>query len=274
MSPPTPRLFAALPLALLATCPMRSLLYPAPPITVPESPPPPFEQVLLESGRGDRVHVWYAEGEREEGPAVVFFHGNGENLATMSAAGTLVQARAVSGALLAPDYPGYGRSEGQPSEESLLAAAEASAAWLAARHPRRPLVIAGWSLGAAVAVQVAADRDDVAGLVLLSVWTRLDAVAREHFGGWLVRLFLREEYDSLAVAPRIDVPVLVIHGERDAIVPVRLGLRLARAFPRQARWLALPGVGHNDLLGQPEVWREIDAFLGALPASARLDGSP
>lgn len=258
---PILRPLAVLPLALLAMCPMQGLLYPVPPIAVPETPPAPFEQVLLESGGGDRVHAWYAEGERGEGPAVLLFHGNGENLATMAAAGTLEQARAVSGALLAPDYPGYGRSEGRPSEESLLAAAEASAAWLAARHPRRPLVIVGWSLGAAVAVHVAAERDDVAGMALLSAWTRLDDVAREHFPGWAVRWFLHEEYDSLAAAPRIDVPVLLIHGERDTIVPVRLGRTLAQAFPRPPRWRALPGVGHNDLLAQPEVWREIDAFL-------------
>lgn len=252
---------ALLPLALLSMCPMRSLLYPAPPVAVPETPPAPFEEVYLESPRGDRIHAWHAAGDRELGPAVVLLHGNGENLATMAAAGTLEQARAISGAVLVPDYPGYGRSDGRPSEESLVAAAEAAAAWLAARHPRRPLVLAGWSLGAAVAVQVAAERDDVAGLVLLSAWTRVDEVAREHFAGWMVSWFLREDYDSLEIAPRIDVPVLAIHGERDAIVPVRLGRRLAEAFPRQARWLALPGVGHNDLLGQPEVWREIDSFL-------------
>lgn len=261
MSAPRLHPFALLPLALLAACPMRSLLYPAPPIAVPASPPPPFAEVLFESARGDRIHAWHAEGEREDGPAVVLLHGNGENLATMEAAGTLERARAVSGALLVPDYPGYGRSAGRPSESSLLASVEASASWLAARQPRRPLVIVGWSLGAAVAVRVTAGREDVSGLVLLSAWTRLDEVAAEHFPAWLVRWFLHEDYDSLEAAPRVAVPVLMIHGESDRIVPVGLGRRLARAFPREARWLALPGVGHNDLLGQPEVWREVDAFL-------------
>lgn len=250
------------------------MLYPAPPIAVPASPPSPFDEVHLEPADGERVHSWHAEGGRENGPAVILLHGNGENLATMAAAGTLERTREISGALLAPDYPGYGRSEGRPSEEALRGAAHASVAWLAARHPRRPLVIVGWSLGAAVAVRVAAEHENVRGLVLLSAWTRLDEVAREHFPGWLVGWFLHEEYDALEVAPRIDVPVLAIHGESDRIVPVRLGRELSRAFPRQARWHALPGVGHNDLLAQPEVWREIDAFFEALPTSARLDGSP
>ncbi|MGH9382100.1 MAG: alpha/beta hydrolase [Thermoanaerobaculia bacterium] len=268
------RLVAVLSLALLAACSMRSLLYPVPPIAVPQTPPAPFEEVYLESAQDERIHAWHAAGKRELGPVVVLLHGNGENLATMAAAGTLEQARAISGAVLAPDYPGYGRSGGRPSEESLVAAAEASAAWLASRHPRRPLVLAGWSLGAAVAVLVAADRDDVAGLVLLSAWTRLDEVAREHFAGWMVRWFLRESYDSLGRAPGIDVPVLAIHGESDGIVPVGLGRRLAEGFPGGARWVALPGVGHNDLLAQPEVWREIEQFLTGLPATARLGGSP
>lgn len=119
MCAPRLRLLAVLPLALLAMCPMRSLIYPAPPVAVPASPPSPFEEVHLESSRGDRIHAWHAEGGRENGPAVLLLHGNGENLATMAASGTLEQTRAISGALLAPDYPGYGRSEGRPSEQSL-----------------------------------------------------------------------------------------------------------------------------------------------------------
>ncbi len=240
---------------------MQKLLYPVPWAPVPADPPGAYEEVVLESAAGDRIHGWHVAAGGAAAPAVVLFHGNGENLGTMAWAGTLDELARLEVSVLVVDYPGYGRSSGRPSEPTLMAAAEAALAWLARRHFDRPLVAMGWSLGAAVAIELAAERDEVAGLVALSPWTRLEDVARVHFPGWMVRLFLRERYDALAAAARVRVPVVVIHGEEDTIVPVELGERLAQAFPGGARFVRVPGVGHNDLLGQPQVWRTLREFL-------------
>lgn len=242
---------------------MRALLYPIPPVPV-GAPPGGFEEVVLELSGGIRVHGWHRDGATTGAPAIVLFHGNGENLATLQRAGTLEALAALGAAVLAVDYPGYGRSTGRPSEPALYESGEAAASWLAARHPQRPLVVIGWSLGAAVGVQLAAERPGIAGLVALSPWCSLPEVARAHYPAWMVRLLLRERYDSLATAPRVLVSTLIVHGEEDWIVPPSQGERLAAAFPDGARWVPVPGAGHNDLLGRPAVWQAIREFLTRL----------
>jgi hypothetical protein len=253
---------------------VRQMLYPAPPVRVPSPPPRPLVEVPLEAG-GRAVSAWFqppASGGGRAGDAAsaagtlaplgLMRHGNGENLETMRQAGLFRDFAAAGAGVLAIDYPGYGRSAGTPSEEANLAAAEAAWEWLRGNAEGRPRVAAGWSLGAALAAQLAArDADDVAGVMLLSPWDRLDEVARLHFPGWMVGALLSERYDSAAAAPRIAAPALVVHGDRDPIIPIALGRRLFDALPEPKRWVEVHGAGHNDLLAHPEAWQAIAAFL-------------
>ena len=130
------------------------------------------------------------------------------------------------------------------------------------KHPERTVVPVGWSLGAAVALQVAAARE-VDGLVIMSAWTSLREIGREHFPGWMVGLLARESYDSLGTASGIAIPALVVHGDQDSIIPPAHGRRVAAALP-QSRWVEMPGYGHNDLLAATQVWRELERFLADL----------
>jgi len=189
----------------------------------------------------------------------VFLHGNAENLETLRLSGTLRAFADLGFPWLAIDYPGYGRSQGKAAESRLVASTAAAVDWMHRRHPDRPLVLLGWSLGAAVALQTATG-SAVDGVVAMSAWTSLREIGREHFPSWMVGLFARESYDSLDAASRIEVPVLVIHGARDNIVPVGHGRRVAAALA-DARWVQVEGYGHNDLLGAPLVWEEMRRFL-------------
>lgn len=249
----------------ISGCSVKQMLYPAPPYRVPSPPPAPLEEVIWALADGTRVVGWAsAAGAADGAPAVVFLHGNGENLETMRLGGLYDDLDRLGIAYLAVDYPGYGASGGSPSETSLVEAALGGFDQLAQLFPGRPRVICGWSLGAAVATQVAARRPaETAGLMLLSPWTDLSSLAGEHFPGWLVSLLLREKYDSLALAPRLRGPVLVVHGGEDRIIPVEHGRRLALGLPA-ARYLEVPGAGHNDLLGRSEVWRAMAEYLAAL----------
>jgi hypothetical protein len=248
---------------------VRQSLYPAPPFRVPSPPPPPLVEVPLRVD-GRLVSAWWLPAARPPAhgaaAAALMLHGNGENLETMRQAGTFEALAALGVGVLAVDYPGYGRSEGTPSEAANVAAAEAAWEWLAANHRDGPRVAMGWSLGAAVAAQVAAGRhrDSVDGLVLLSPWDSLRSVAALHFPRWLVGLALAERYDTLAVAPRVGCPSLVVHGEADAIIPAELGRRVAAALPEPKRWLAVPGAGHNDLLAREEPWQAIAELVARL----------
>ena len=251
---------------------VRQSLYPAPPWRVPSPPPAPLVEVPL-SADGRAVSAWWRPPARPGAAAVLMLHGNGENLETMRQAGTFGELGALGIGVLAVDYPGYGRSAGSPSERAIVAAAEAGWEWLLANHREGPRVAMGWSLGAAVAVQLAAGRhrESVDGLVLLSPWDTLQSVARMHFPGWLVGLALKERYDTAAAAERVACPSLGIHGGRDTIIPAELGRRVAAALPGPKRWVEVPHAGHNDLLADPAPWREIAAFLRGVEAAK--DGS-
>lgn len=252
--------FLAVALALSA-CTVKQMLYPAPPFRVPSPPPAPFAEAVWTLADGTRIVGWASSEAPAGAPAVIFFHGNGENLETMRLSGLYDELGRLGIAWLAVDYPGYGASRGSPSEAALVEAAHGGFDELSRRFPGRRRLVCGWSLGAAVAVQLAANRAaEVDGLMLLSPWSDLASLAGEHFPGWLVSLLLRERYDSLSRAPELPGPTLVIHGREDRIIPVAHGRRLAKALP-DARYLEVPGAGHNDLLGRSEVWRAMAEYL-------------
>jgi hypothetical protein len=235
------------------------MLYPAPSIPVPSPPPAPLTEVTLALPSGERTVAWSLAQEDPASPAVVFFHGNGENLETMRLSGLYDQLAALGAHVLAVEYPGYLPGSGRPSEASLTAAGRAGLEWLTRRHPSSPRLVVGWSLGAAVAIQTAAGAG-VDGLVLLSAWADLPSLAKIHYPGWLVGLGLPDSYDSVAAAGRIEGPVLMIHGAVDEIIPITEGRRLHRALGG-ARFVEVPGAGHNDLLARPVVWQELGGFV-------------
>jgi hypothetical protein len=129
-----------------------------------------------------------------------------------------------------------------------------------------------------VALDVASRHpDEVSALVAMSAWTSLEDVAAVHFSRTLARWALPERYDSLAAARRLAgrrLPALLVHGERDTIVPMALGRRLAEALEAagaaEVRWLPIRGASHNDLLAHDEVWREFERFVaGVSPRQSR-----
>jgi len=255
---------ALLALIVCTGCTVKNVIYPVPPVKV-GAPPPSFDEVELELDQATRVVCWHRPGDpRSDDPALIFFHGNGENLETLKWAGLYGQLAALDGPVLVVDYPGYGRSTGQPAEKSLKLAAEGALLWMADRYEERLLVPAGWSLGAALAIHLAATHpEQVAGGIAISPWTSLHDVATAHFPHWLVAVGLRENYDSLGAAKGIRSPMLVIHGTADRIIPASHGERLAGALS-VARWVPVEGAGHNDVLGFPRVWREITDFVSDL----------
>lgn len=242
---------------------VRQSVYPAPALLVPSPPPAPLEEVTLDVSTGERIVAWtHADPSLPPGaPAVVFFHGNGENLETMRRVGLFEDLARLGVAWLAVDYPGYGRSSGAPSEEGLQATGDAAVAWMELHHPGRPLVLCGWSLGAATAIGTASRHPDhVRGIIAMSPWTSLPDVARVHFPAFLVGGLMRETYDSVAAAKKVRVPSVVIHGEQDNLIPVEHGKAVSGALAG-SRWVPISWAGHNDLLSGEEVWKEMDRFL-------------
>lgn len=243
---------------------VRQFVYPRPPVGVPSIPPAPLREIVLHLSDGTKIIGWLYFWASDK-PIVLFFHGNGENLRTVYDAGTFDQFRDTGVNLLVIDYPGYGRSEGKPSEASVLESGTAALKWIRSEYPDLPVIVCGWSLGAAVAIQtVSSCPSEVDGLIALSAWTSLPEVARGHFPGWLVRLVLKESYNSLEAAKNIKCPVLLMHGSRDQIIPVAQGRQLADSFQVPPDFIEVPSADHNSLMAYPKVWQSIKMFIDQL----------
>ena len=237
---------------------IRSMIYPAPSVRVPSQPPDSYEQPDWDL----EMHGWlYRPDSESPGQVMIYFHGNGENLETMRQSGLLEELETLRIPFLVVDYPGYGLSKGQSSEESILRDSLRATKWLKRVFADHSMIVCGWSLGASVAIQTAAATEDADALIALSAWTSLKDVAMLHFPEWLVRFTLNEKFDALESAETIQLPALFIHGKQDDLIPASQGKKVADAISGPKRWVSFPGVGHNDLLAQPEVWNEIRKFL-------------
>lgn len=245
---------------------VRFMTYPAPSVKVPSPPPQVFKEVQIKYGGKDSVSCWLFENKTDSNaPIVLIFHGNGENLETMRMGGLLHQFMNLNVHFLAVDYPGYGLSNGRSSEENIIAAANAAFNWILTNFGSNPKIIFGWSLGAAVAIQTVANHpNQIEGLIAVSPWTSLPEVAAGHYPRFLVNSLVKENYNSVEVAKEIKCPVLLIHGERDNIIPFSQGEKVAQATESSVRWVPVPNAGHNDIFSREIVWEEIASFINSV----------
>jgi fermentation-respiration switch protein FrsA (DUF1100 family) len=203
---------------------------------------PEAEEVVLDTSDGERVIVWHVP-PRGQKPVVLYFHGNGASLRwrvdrfrTLTADGT---------GLVALSYRGYGGSSGSPTEPGLLNDASAAYAFALTRYPAR-IVLWGESLGSGVAVALAAEKP-VGHVVLESPFTSAVDVAAGRYWFVPVRLLMKDQFRSDLRIGKVTSPVLVLHGERDRIVPIVLGERLYAMINAPKRFVRFPDAGHNDI---------------------------
>jgi fermentation-respiration switch protein FrsA (DUF1100 family) len=204
---------------------------------------PEAEEVERETSDGERVIIWHIP-PREEKPVVVYFHGNGGSLAWR-----VERFRAISSTglgLVALSYRGYGGSSGRPTESGLIADAMAAHAFAAERYPARGIALWGESLGSGVAVAVAGVRP-VNAVVLESAFSSCADVGAAVYWYLPVRMLMKDQYRSDLIIGKVTAPVLMLHGDRDAVVPIELGERLYSLITAPKRFVRFSGAGHNDL---------------------------
>ena len=222
------------------------------------------EDVWLTAEDGVRVHGWYLPVPGARWVTLVS-HGNAGNISHRLDRALLLQARLRSSVFLY-DYRGYGASEGSPDEAGTYRDARAAYRYLAEekRVKADELVLFGESLGSAVSLELALDHP-AAALVLEAPFTSVQDMAGTTIFAPLAP-FVRTRYESLARVPRLRMPLLVLQGDRDEIVPPAQGRRLFDAAPEPKRYFAIPGAGHNDtyLVGGEAYWRTIADFLEAV----------
>jgi fermentation-respiration switch protein FrsA (DUF1100 family) len=201
------------------------------------------EDVWLHTADGIRLHAWWIEAPGSR-LATLFLHGNAGNVTHR-----YLHAREISAAgssLLLLDYRGYGQSAGSPTEKGLYRDAEAAWAWLQSKgYAQERIIIHGESLGTAVAVELAA-RTRPAGVILEAPFSSARDVAATVLP--LIGPCIVWGFDSLSRIPRVKAPKLFIHGQRDSIIPIRLGERLYTAAPPPKDIWRIPSADHNDIL--------------------------
>jgi pimeloyl-ACP methyl ester carboxylesterase len=203
-----------------------------------------------------KLHGWLFL-QHSQGPCLLWCHGNAGNISHRLDNIARLQAAGIN--VFIYDYRGYGKSAGSLSEEGFYRDGEA--AWEALVRegvPTARIVLFGRSLGCAMAAELAT-KVPAAGLILESGFPHLGAMARVHYPFVFSERFLSGRFAALSRLKQVKMPVLVIHGDRDAIVPIALGRRLFEAAPEPREWYEIKGADHNDtyLVGGADYFQKI-----------------
>jgi fermentation-respiration switch protein FrsA (DUF1100 family) len=195
----------------------------------------------------------------ERAPLVIYYGGNAEEVTAY--AGLAAETYGERAALFV-NYRGYGESGGKPGERALVADALELFDWASRRPDVDPSRIAlhGRSLGTGVAVQVAAARP-ARCVVLTSPFDSARDVAKRIYPWLPVGMLLRHPFDSVALAPRLRQPALVLMGDADDLIPMSHSERLAAAWGGTVERVVLAGFGHNDVSLPPRYAAAIREFL-------------
>ncbi len=220
--------------------------------------------------------LFHAKGQRKG--LVVYLHGVADNRAS----GLWIARRFVPQGydVLAYDSRAHGESEGENCTYGFYEKRDLSRALDAVKADRAVLI--GTSLGAAVALQAAAEDPRIAGVVALSSFSDLETVARERAPWIATKAEIREaiaiaetrghfrvaDVSPVKAAAHIHVPVLVIHGQEDHETRPAHSQRIYQALAGPRQLTLVPHAGHNDVLGQDGVWPQIDAWLTTIPAAS------
>jgi len=242
----------------------RFLFYPVRAAEGWVEPPPELgaRDIELTSSDGNRLHAWWCvpEGWQPDHGAVLYSHGNAGNLSHRGEG--LRRWQVLLGqAVLIYDYPGYGKSTGQPDEAGCYAAAAAAYSWLVheAQLPPSRILLYGGSLGAAMATEVAL-RQPARGLVLVAAFTSFPDMAQLHFPWLPMRWLVCNRLDNLAKIGQVTVPVFIAHGTEDRLIPFQHGERLFAAARKPKQFFPMPGLDHQHTPG-PDFYAALQHFL-------------
>lgn len=261
----------------LSGCAERYFFYPDQQVyTTPQRQGLRCDDLTLPGPGGAQLHAWWLPADGPAHGTVLHVHGNAANISNHLPLVAWLPAAGFN--VLTFDYQGYGASSGKPSLAGVVADTHAALAHLRHREDidARRLVVLGQSLGGATALRaVAQNAAGVRLLVVDSAFSSYRGIAREaleHIGpiGWLGPLLIpalpATQDDPVSAAARLQVPLLVLHGSRDVVIPQHHGQALWAAAPEPKRWIPIEGGEHIDGLERLEVREQV---RGAMLAAVR-----
>jgi fermentation-respiration switch protein FrsA (DUF1100 family) len=236
----------------------------------------PYEEATIYTPDGLELQGWYFTTAEPEAPTLLFMHGTSYNASDMWVTPERARAfeaflRGIRSNFFVFDYRGYGKNGGTPTEEGTYTDAAAALGWLYQRDDIDParIFFYGFSLGTGIATELAL-REPGAGLILRAPFTSIRDLAVDRHPRLRALLLVAPwlpltNYDTLSKIPRLDRPLLVMHGDADQTVPERMGQRVFEAAPEPKMYVAFPNGNHSDIsvdLVVPAITQFVDSALG------------
>jgi fermentation-respiration switch protein FrsA (DUF1100 family) len=224
----------------------------------------PFEDIWFTSSDAVRLHGWLIPASSPK-YLLLFCHGNAGNISHRLDNVRLLHNRGISVFIF--DYRGYGRSQGRISEKGFYldseAAYEVAKKW--AEQNGAKLVVFGRSLGGIAATHLGATKN-CDGLILESTFTNMGAMARAHYPLPFAESLLKHRLNAVDQIVEVRIPKLFFHGDKDRIVPIKLGRKLFEAASNPKEFVVLQGAGHNDtyFVGGKDYFKKIESFFASL----------
>jgi alpha-beta hydrolase superfamily lysophospholipase len=193
-----------------------------------------------------KLHAVWFDGPRPDSPILLYLHGARWDVS--GSARRMQRMSELGFAVLGVDYRGFGKSGGGlPSERMAYEDALQSWRWLARREPNRARYIFGHSLGAAVAVNLATEVDDAAGLIVEGAFTSIADVASTFRWGWLpFSALITQRFEAARKIGKVKAPVLVVHGSDDRLIPPALGRALYEQARTRKSFVLVEGGSHHN----------------------------
>jgi len=248
--------------------------------TLPSSRPSSYQPIDVPRADGVRQFAWVmpATSTSDEGPWVLFLHGNASTIAAKINIAHYTELRKLGLNVMAPEYRGFGGQDGFPTEAALAADAQAAYDYLRTvrRVPASRLVIYGWSLGSAVAVTLASSVD-AAALILEGAPASLVDIGQQQYPFFPIRLLMRNPFESIRRIDHVRAPMLFLHSPEDAVIPIAEGRRLYDAARGEKTFVEVRG-GHVNAttIDTQRFYGAIRSFLAAhrvLPSDDRASAA-
>lgn len=215
------------------------------------------DEIILFMATNLRLYSWYGHAKDDQ-PTILFFHGNAGNVSNRADRFRHFMAKGYGVFILG--YPGYGGSDGSPSETSFLNASQIAYDYLGKQGiGPNDIVIYGESLGTGVAVQLAATVRSRA-LILEAPMSSVRDIAQSQFPYLPISILLKDQFLSIDYIDQIRMPLLIIHGDSDKIIPISSGRMLFEKAIEPKEFQSIKGAGHNNL-DRYVVTEIVQAFL-------------
>jgi uncharacterized protein len=183
-----------------------------------------YKEIFIETDKNIKLKSWFIEKDLKNFKTILLFHGNAGNL--FNRVYKLNELNKLDLNILIISWRGFSGNEGKPTEKNLYYDAEKAVKWLNNRGVEsRNIILYGESLGTGVATELG-KKNVFGGIILESPFTSIANAARIYYPYLPVNILLKDRYDSIGKIQDITIPILIMHGKKDNIVPQKMGLEL------------------------------------------------